>query len=207
MTLSAKDYQTQLCRRTLLAGIVSTAVTAVSVAEAKPRHHTKSAHGHGHSGKHREKPKAKHWTPVPSCPEEAVAYYSHMSEAEKAPIMLDYRIATGIMSWQGRVVGHCHSGNGVYRDNPKWVTKEDSGPLPPGEYYLGEPYNSNYLYPDAIPLWPLESANVFGRFHFHIIEIKHPQTKGCIDMPDRDEHNEVIRLRRDKCALLLSVQP
>ena len=86
-----------------------------------------------------------------------------------------------------KMLGQGYSGNGKGKNNPDYESVENVGPLPKGDYDIGEPYFSAHTGPFTLPLIPYPTNNMFGRsdFKIHGDSIKMPGTasNGCIILP------------------------
>jgi hypothetical protein len=96
----------------------------------------------------------------------------------------------------GMKVARGYSGAGVGKNNPAMQNVVDVGPLPCGTYTKGEMQDSPEHGPDAIPLTPSPTNEMFGRsgFWMHGDSIDDPghASEGCCIQPRfaRDRFNE-----------------
>ena len=92
-----------------------------------------------------------------------------------------------------------YSGHGEGKNNPKFEAIKSVGPIPKGDYTLGDPYDSKSVGPYAIPLSP-HRHNCYGRTHFRIHgdSSKHPgeASEGCIILPRKTR--EFIMIENDR---------
>lgn len=84
----------------------------------------------------------------------------------------------------GRLVGVGYSGAGAGKNSPEMESVHNVGPIPCGEYTMGEPVNSHVHGPYAIPLHPDIENEMFGRdaFMCHGDSLVDPgnASEGCI---------------------------
>ena len=98
---------------------------------------------------------------------------------------------TGVLVYTGYAGGNCGK-NPEGKNNPLMQDVKSIGPLPKGEYGLGEVVLTSHLGPYAIPLIPSPENQMFGRGGFFIHGDTTPSgnaSEGCIIMP------KIIRLR------------
>ena len=98
-----------------------------------------------------------------------------------------YQQSTGnLLDYNGQTVGIGYAGNGKGKNNPLMQNVKNMGPLPQGNYLIGEPYDSEHTGPFTLPLEPDKNNNMFGRdeFFMHGDSITEPVTasNGCIIM-------------------------
>ena len=91
----------------------------------------------------------------------------------------------GALSRDGNPVGTGYSGNTAGLNNPDMQDKIGIGPIPRGRYTIGPPHQPvGHLGPDALPLYPEDSAQMFGRCGFFIhgdnTDMNHTASDGCI---------------------------
>lgn len=96
--------------------------------------------------------------------------------------MYSYRISTGELTRNGDFVGTGYSGNAAHRNDVNAVSFKDQGPIPPGEYRIGLPYQHPVEGPCVMNLEPSSDTNTFGRsaFHIHGDNARHDASHGCI---------------------------
>ena len=121
-----------------------------------------------------------------------------------------YNISSGeFRDPSGNLVGFCYAGHPPHVNDPSAVDIKNSGPLPPGEYFMYAPITSLKMGPVAIPLIPRPQpgtapfAWLFGRSGFYIhadlIEWEqHPAdaSDGCIvptKQPDGTVNGRAVR--------------
>jgi len=107
--------------------------------------------------------------------------------------MNTFEIRTGqLLDADGTLIetGYAGGACGQYPDavnNPAMCDRHGIGPLPPGLYRMGLPFDHSTLGPFAIPLIPDPSTNMMGRsnFYIHGDAIGNPgcASDGCIIMP------------------------
>ncbi len=80
-----------------------------------------------------------------------------------------YSQSTGLL-WDARkmIIATGYSGHGKGKNNPKHQAVPSLGPIPRGQYIIGDPYDSDNVGPYALPLTPT-GHNALGRtdFLFH----------------------------------------
>jgi hypothetical protein len=96
-----------------------------------------------------------------------------------------YEQSTGAMfDPNGVLVGNGYSGSGAGRNNAEMESIHNVGPIPHGEYTMGEPVTSHVHGPYAIPLAPDIENEMYGRDGFlcHGDSVIAPGTasEGCI---------------------------
>lgn len=80
-----------------------------------------------------------------------------------------YRIKSGQLSREGDphiYVGY--SGQPEHKNDPEATALADKGPLPVGDYTIGQPYESAHVGPFALPLVPDATNEMFGRGSFRM---------------------------------------
>jgi hypothetical protein len=77
-----------------------------------------------------------------------------------------------------------YAGHGDGKNNPAMQDVKDVGPLPCGDYDIGEPYDNPHTGPYTMDLTPDPSNDMFGRdlFRMHGDSIENPglASDGCI---------------------------
>jgi hypothetical protein len=105
-----------------------------------------------------------------------------------------YSQSTGTLGHDGRVIAIGYSGHDSGKNNPDMQRVPNTGPIPQGRYFIGNPRDSDKVGPFAMPLEPAPETNTFGRsaFMIHGDSIVHPGTasEGCIIML-RDARNQI----------------
>ena len=98
----------------------------------------------------------------------------------------------------GTICAVGYSGRGDGLNNATFQSIENIGPLPQGSYILGQAKDHPMLGPEAIPLIPSPTNNMFGRSHFycHGDNQHHDKSasEGCIIM-DRPTRNELAQAK------------
>lgn len=84
--------------------------------------------------------------------------------------MLQYEIATGRIKGidDDSLIGIGYSGLGPGKDNYDMVNVPDVGPIPPGVYTIGKPFDSDTHGPFVMQLTPSADTNTYGRAGFLI---------------------------------------
>lgn len=80
-----------------------------------------------------------------------------------------------------------YSGAPASKNDPAFQDVPDIGPIPCGDYIIGEPIDSPKHGPFALPLRPDPDNQMFGRSEFliHGDSLEHPgaASEGCVIMP------------------------
>lgn len=101
--------------------------------------------------------------------------------------MIRYQISTGELTRDGVPLGAGYSGQPECKNDPTAVDQKDRGPIPPGRYTIGEPYDSARTGPFTLPLTPDPANEMYerGDFRMHGDSKEHPgaASHGCIIMP------------------------
>lgn len=83
-------------------------------------------------------------------------------------------------------VGHGYAGHGEGLNNPSMCNVPDVGPLPVGNYKIGQPIHDDHVGVFALPLTPNPDNQMFGRSAFFIHgdnpALNHTASDGCIIM-------------------------
>ncbi len=101
--------------------------------------------------------------------------------------MWQYSQSTGYL-WddRGLIIAQGYSGHGEGKNSPKHQAIKSVGPIPRGQYVIGEPYDSKNVGPFALPLIPT-GHDALGRtdFRVHGDSSKHPgeASHGCMIFP------------------------
>lgn len=97
---------------------------------------------------------------------------------------MKYEQATGKLFDDNGLIGVGWAGHQDGKNNPAMQDVKDIGPLPVGNYTIGDPVNGTHLGPLAFPLTPDPSNVMFGRgaFFIHGASITNPamSSDGCI---------------------------
>ena len=97
-----------------------------------------------------------------------------------------YEQKTGKLSIKGEVVGEGYSGNGEGLNNPKFQDKRDVGPIPRGNWKIGEVFKHETKGPITMKLTP-DGHDARGRDNFLIHGDNKKGDKsaseGCIILP------------------------
>lgn len=99
----------------------------------------------------------------------------------------EYNQTTGQLRHNGQVVGTGYSGAGMTaatgRNNPAMEAVANAGPIPAGQYQIGQAFNSQNTGPNAIPLTPV-GHNAHGRtaFQIHGNNSINNASTGCVIM-------------------------
>lgn len=96
-----------------------------------------------------------------------------------------YEQATGRLRLNTVFVGTGYSGHGAGLNDPAAQNQPNVGPIPLGSYSIGPVHTPpDHLGPDALPLLPDASNQMFGRFGFFIHgdneNLDHTASNGCI---------------------------
>ena len=96
--------------------------------------------------------------------------------------MWTYSQTTGELLKDGAFQGTGYSGTGPGRNNPDEQATPDVGPIPQGDYTIGDSYDDAHLGPCVMPLDPVEGTNTFGRslFRIHGDNARHDASHGCV---------------------------
>lgn len=98
--------------------------------------------------------------------------------------MWTYSQSTGELSRDGKRIGAGYSGSRAGKNNSSLEASRDVGPIPRGEYYIGDPQDTATHGPHVMPLMPALEAQTFGRsgFLIHGDSKEHPgkASEGCI---------------------------
>jgi hypothetical protein len=99
--------------------------------------------------------------------------------------MFTYNSKTGEFSQDGNYICTGYSGTGEGRNNPDMESVMNVGPIPRGEYTIGEAHSEPVLGPVVMNLDPKEGSNVFGRslFRIHGDNATHDASHGCVILP------------------------
>ena len=105
----------------------------------------------------------------------------------------------------GEILGKGYAGNGKGKNNPLMQNIKNTGPIPKGNYQIGEPYDSLHTGPFTLPLTPDKNNNMFGRdeFKIHGDDISSPgnASDGCIVMPRKVR--EKVNSSSDKILIVI----
>lgn len=95
-----------------------------------------------------------------------------------------YIIRTGELLLNGHFFMLGYAGHGKYKNDPTQTAVHGLGPLPVGDYTIGDPYDGGHLGPVCFKLEPAPSNQMFGRllFRLHADSIAKPgdASEGCI---------------------------
>lgn len=99
--------------------------------------------------------------------------------------MLQYSQSLGILTFADGTTAQGYSGNGPFRDDPAFQAVKDHGPIPQGDYVIGDPLNPpDHLGPLAMPLHPDPFNEMYGRgdlfLHGDNAAMDHTASDGCI---------------------------
>lgn len=124
--------------------------------------------------------------------------------------MWTYEIPTGGL-WDPNLqyVGFGYSGNGTSKNNLFAQSLRDHGPIPEGDYTIGDPIDSPTHGPEAMPLAPAATNEMFGRagFMIHGDSLAHPggASNGCIILPK--DYREAIAQSGDRRLRVVGRMP
>lgn len=95
-----------------------------------------------------------------------------------------YKQLTGELFQNGYRVGVGYSGHSQGRNNPAMESIADTGPIPCGNYVIGEPFDSSTHGPHVMRLTPDVGTDELGRsgFLLHGDNMRHDASLGCIIM-------------------------
>ena len=82
--------------------------------------------------------------------------------------MWTYIQTSGVLSHNGQQDGSGYSGHGDGINNPAMQSVSNVGPIPQGQWTIGEAVNDPKLGPVAMPLTPNIGTDTFGRGGFFI---------------------------------------
>jgi len=102
--------------------------------------------------------------------------------------MWRYQQSTGELTEpSGSALAKGWAGHGEGLNNPAMQSDPDIGPLPAGNYTIGEPHDSPHTGPFTMDLMPAPENQMFGRseFRIHGAAEEHPElsSDGCIILP------------------------
>jgi hypothetical protein len=101
--------------------------------------------------------------------------------------MLAWSQSLGELLLNGELIGDGYSGHGQGVNNPNMQGVPDLGPIPRGNWGIGDPEDSPNTGPYSIPLYPHPDTQTFGRseFRIHGDSREHPgqASRGCIILP------------------------
>lgn len=102
-------------------------------------------------------------------------------------LLFTYEQSTGLLLFNGRVLGHGYAGHGAGVDRPDMQDRQGIGPLPRGKYRIGPPHESAKTGRLTMNLDPDPANEMFGRSAFRIHGDNQHQdrsaSEGCIVMP------------------------
>jgi hypothetical protein len=118
--------------------------------------------------------------------------------------MWTYDIKTGKLAHNGVYVATGWAGHNIKdgiqgKNNPDAVNVKGIGPLPPGKYTVGQPYDSPHTGPYTLPLEPSLENEMYGRDEFKIHGFQvgtdpndpyNPSSDGCI-VQSRTTRNQI----------------
>lgn len=96
--------------------------------------------------------------------------------------MYTYSQSTGDLTQDGTFIGTGYSGAAIARNDPAEQSVPNVGPIPQGDYDIGEAYDHPQLGPCVMNLDPCEGTNTFGRslFRIHGDNARHDASHGCV---------------------------
>lgn len=101
--------------------------------------------------------------------------------------MWKYEQSTGKLTHNALYVITGYSGNGIYKNNPRYQNLMNQGPIPVGDYTIEEPRNDNITGAYSLPLIPSTFNDMFhrGSFLIHGENMFSPgnASHGCIILP------------------------
>lgn len=102
-----------------------------------------------------------------------------------------YRQTNGILMKDGEWEATGYSGTGEGRNNPAMQNVPDVGPIPVGQYVIGDAYDDPQgLGPCVMHLDPYPNTNTFGRslFRIHGDNSEHDASHGCVILGPATRH-------------------
>lgn len=101
--------------------------------------------------------------------------------------MWTYSQSAGTLLRDGKLVSRGYSGHGRGKNNASMQAAKGVGPIPRGQWTIGEPYDSQNTGPYTLGLAPKAGTDTEGRdqFRIHGDSIAHPgeASHGCIILP------------------------
>jgi hypothetical protein len=101
--------------------------------------------------------------------------------------MWTYKQANGQILWDDRPFGFGYSGHGTGKNNPAMEAAHDVGPIPRGDWTIGDPGDTLSHGPFVLPLMPCDGTDTLGRggFLIHGDAASHlgEASRGCIILP------------------------
>ncbi len=95
-----------------------------------------------------------------------------------------YSQKTGTLTRNGMRFTGGYSGHDAGKNNPAMQSVHDVGPIPQGEYTIGELHDNPHLGPHVMAVAAKQGTNTFGRdgFYIHGDSVAHPgsASHGCI---------------------------
>lgn len=93
-----------------------------------------------------------------------------------------YNQQTGALSHDDSPISIGYSGTGAGRNNPHFQNVQNVGPIPQGDYSIGDSYDDPHLGPCVMHLDPLPDTNTFGRslFRIHGNDAQNDASHGCV---------------------------
>lgn len=101
--------------------------------------------------------------------------------------MIKYKIVNGEITRDGALLGKGYSGQPECKNDVTKCDMHNHGPIPPGQYDIGEPVDTATHGPFVLTLSPHAENEMYGRsgFLIHGDSVVHPGTasQGCIILP------------------------
>jgi hypothetical protein len=105
--------------------------------------------------------------------------------------LLSWSQSFGEMRLNGDLLGEGYSGHGMGVNKPSLQAEPSIGPIPRGNWGIGEPFDSPHTGPYTIPLYPHPDTQTFARdrgsFRIHGDSKEYPGAQaaslGCIILP------------------------
>lgn len=82
--------------------------------------------------------------------------------------MWQYKQSDGTLWHDDLKIATGYSGEGLHKNQPQSEQVKNAGPIPKGQYMIGQPYDSPNVGPFALPLEALPGTETFGRGDFRI---------------------------------------
>lgn len=132
--------------------------------------------------------------------------------------MFTYVISTGDLSNDNidskeTYIARCYSGAGTTynqgRNNPYMCHVPNVGPIPPGTYSIGLPYDDDHLGPCVMHLEPYPETDTFNRslFRMHGNNVANNASHGCIINGPSGRHVVASMVEKGDTRLFVKATP